>query len=293
MFLLFKLWIFNFDFNTIISFIIGILFGIIILCLIYAILVVASLGDKKYIIKTEDDSLSEKKVKELIMDAKKFYKDKKLRGKTGRVTHCYKIAKDLAYGIAASFYPNSKYPLLELTVDEVVALLGYIQTRVNELLDRRGLKILKRLKVSFITDLSQKTTTVINSKAFNVTKDVSKGFGIFKKVINVVNPVVWVRKAIIDNTMVIVLDKLCLVIITVVGEETYKIYSKKVLNKEVEIDSDVEELIDELKEEVAGEGNNEKEEELKLMNYHYSVKSSNKYESIYDSNQKMMVGGND
>jgi hypothetical protein len=293
MFLLFKLWIFNIDFNTIISFIIGILFGIIILCLIYAILVVASLGDKKYIIKTEDDSLSEKKVKELIMDAKKFYKDKKLRGKTGRVTHCYKIAKDLAYGIAASFYPNSKYPLLELTVDEVVALLGYIQTRVNELLDRRGLKILKRLKVSFITDLSQKTTTVINSKAFNVTKDVSKGFGIFKKVINVVNPVVWVRKAIIDNTMVIVLDQLCLVIITVVGEETYKIYSKKVLNKEVEIDSDVEELIDELKEEVAGEGNNEKEEELKLMNYHYSVKSSNKYESIYDSNQKMMVGGND
>lgn len=293
MFLLFKLWIFNFDFNTIISFIIGILFGIIILCLIYAILVVASLGDKKYIIKTEDDSLSEAKVKELIMDAKKFYKDKKLRGKTGRVTHCYKIAKDLAYGIAASFYPNSKYPLLELTVDEVVALLGYIQTRVNELLDRRGLKILKRLKVSFITDLSQKTTTVINSKAFNVTKDVSKGFGIFKKVINVVNPVVWVRKAIIDNTMVIVLDQLCLVIITVVGEETYKIYSKKVLDKEVEIDSDVEELIDELKEEVAGEGNNEKEEELKLMNYHYSVKSSNKYESIYDSNQKMMVGGND
>ena len=281
------------DFGNILSFLIGILFGIVIICLVYAILVVASLGDKKFIIKTENDSLSEAKVKELIIDAKRFYKDKKLRGKTGRVTHCYKISKDLAYGIAASFYPNSKYPLLELTVDEVVALLGYIQTRVNEILDRRGLKILKRLKVSFITDLSQKTTTVINSKAFNVTKDVSKGLGVFKKVLNVINPVTWVRKAIIDNTMVIVLDKLCMVIITVVGEETYKIYSKKVLNEDVEIDSDVEELIDELKEEVASEGKIDKEEELKLMNYHYSVKAGNEYESIFDSNQKMMVGGNE
>lgn len=288
---LFKLFgIINIDFGTILSFLIGILFGIVIICLVYAIVVVASLGDKKFIIKTEDDSLSEEKVKELIIDAQRFYKDKKLRGKNSRVNHCYKLSSDLAYGIASSFYPNSKYPLLELTVDEAVSLLGYIQIRIDEILNRRGLKILRKFKVSFIKDISTKTTTFLNSKAFNVTKDVSKKISIIKKVVDVVNPVNWVRKAIIDNTMTIVLDKLCLVVISVVGEETYKIYSKKVLNKDVNIESDVDELIDSMKDEIAlGE---EKNDDVKLMSHYYEAKAVDKYDSIFDKNQKMMVGGN-
>ena len=291
---LFKLFgIINIDFGTILSFIIGILFGIAIICLLYAILVVASLGDKKFIIKTEDDSLSEEKVKELIIQAQRCYKDKKLRGKTSRVSHCYKLTSDLAYGIAASFYPNSKYPLLELTIDEVVSLLGYIQVRVDEILNRRGLKILRKFKVSFIAEISMKTTSVLNSRAFNVTKDVTKGIGIAKKVVNVINPAVWVRKVIIDNTMTIVLDKLCMIIISVVGEETYKIYSKKVLNKEAEIESDVDMLIDSMKEDIQGdEKKDEKVEEFKFMTHHYISDKKKKYESKFDSKEKMMVGGN-
>ena len=289
---LFKLFgIINIDFGTIISFLIGILFGIAIICLLYAILVVASLGDKKFIIKTEDDSLSEQKVKELIVAAQRCYKDKKLRGKTSRVSHCYKLTSDLAYGIAASFYPNSKYPLLELTIDEVVSLLGYIQVRVDEILNKRGLKILRKFKVSFIKDISTKTTSVLNSKAFNVTKDVTKGIGIAKKVINVINPAVWVRKAIIDNTMTIVLDKLCMIIISVVGEETYKIYSKKVLNIDAEIESDVDELIDSMKEDISVGEKKDDKEDFKFMSHHYISNSNNKYESIFDSKEKMMVGG--
>ena len=291
---LFKLFgIINIDFGTILSFIIGILFGIAIICLLYAILVVASLGDKKFIIKTEDDSLSEEKVKELIIQAQRCFKDKKLRGKASRVSHCYKLTSDLAYGIAASFYPNSKYPLLELTIDEVVSLLGYIQVRVDEILNRRGLKILRKFKVSFIAEISMKTTSVLNSRAFNVTKDVTKGIGIAKKVVNVINPAVWVRKVIIDNTMTIVLDKLCMIIISVVGEETYKIYSKKVLNKEAEIESDVDMLIDSMKEDIQGdEKKDEKVEEFKFMTHHYISDKKKKYESKFDSKEKMMVGGN-
>lgn len=289
MFLLLKIWIFSFNFETILSFIIGILFGIVILCLVYAIVVVASLGDKKFIIKTENDTLTEENVKDLIQIAEKSYKDKKLRGKDSRVNHCYKLSKDLAYGIAASFYPNSKYPLLELTVDEVVLLLGYIEKRIDEILNRRGLRILRKFKVSFIAEISMKTTSVLNSRAFNVTKKVSKGMGIFKKVVNVINPVNWVRIAIIDNTMTIVLDKLCLVIISVVGEETYKIYSKKVLNEDVEIESNVDELIDSMKEEIDLKEN--KNEGLKYMNHHLVVKENEKYDSIFDKNQKMMAGG--
>lgn len=287
----FKIWIFNINFETIMSFIIGIFFGIALLCLVYAILVVASLGDKKFIVKTDDDSLTEQEVKDLILEAERCFKDKKLRGKNSRVNHCFKISKDLAYGIAARFYPNSKYPLLELTVDEVISLLGYIQVRIDDLLDRRGLRLLKKLKVSFIKDISTKTTSVLNSKAFNITKDVSKGVGIVKKVLNIVNPVNWVRKTIIDGSLTIILNKLCLVIIAVVGEETYKIYSKKVLNKEPEIESNIDEIINSIGSEI--KGNNELEiSNNKFLSHYLPINKNNKkYESIFDSSCKMINGG--
>jgi hypothetical protein len=61
---LFKIWFINIDFGTIMSFIIGIVFGVMLVGLIYAILVVASLNDKKAFVKTQDDSLKEDEVKE-------------------------------------------------------------------------------------------------------------------------------------------------------------------------------------------------------------------------------------
>ena len=42
----------------------------------------------------------------------------------------------------------------------------------------------------------------------------------------------------------------CLVIIAIVGEETYKIYSKKVFNKEVEIDTGSDAFIEEMSESI-------------------------------------------
>ena len=158
-------------------------------------------------------------------------------------------------------------------------------------MDRRGLRLLKKLKVSFIKDISTKTTSVLNSKAFNITKDVSKGVGIVKKVLNIVNPVNWVRKTIIDGSLTIILNKLCLVIIAVVGEETYKIYSKKVLNKEPEIESNIDEIINSIGSEI--KGNNELEISNNKFLSHYLLinKNNKKYESIFDSSCKMINGG--
>ena len=52
---LFKIWIFNFDFATIISFLFGIIIGMVILLLIYALVVVSSIKTKDFIIKTEQE----------------------------------------------------------------------------------------------------------------------------------------------------------------------------------------------------------------------------------------------
>lgn len=247
---LFKLWIFEFDFQTIFSFLFGIVFGMILLGLIYAIVVLASLGNKKFIVITKDDTLTEAEAKKLIIDCQNSFHDKGQRGSMGKVQYCMQLSKDLAYGIASRFYPNAKYPLLEISVDETIELLGYIQKRIDELLDRRGLRLLKRIKISSIFDLSKKTKSVTNSKAFNVGKNVTNSASKVKNVLNVINPVVWLRKIFIDTTMSIITDKLCQIIIAIVGEETFKIYSKKVYNLDVSIETNVDELISSIDEEI-------------------------------------------
>lgn len=240
---LLKLWIFNIDFTTILSFLIGIVIGAVIICMTYALFVVASLRNKKFIIQTEEDNLTTTEVKEMIAVSQKNFKDKDLRSDSSRVAHCKNICTSLVYGIATRFYPHSRHPLLELSVDEAMMLTVYIENRIEEILNRRGIRLLKKIKVSTIVEFTQKTNKVMDSKAFKVTKEVNSTVSTIKKIVNVVNPAWWFRKLIIDKTLNIITNKLCLVVIAVVGEETYKIYSKTVFNKEIQLESTVDDIL--------------------------------------------------
>lgn len=295
---LFKLWIFNINFETILSFIFGIFFGIILICLIYAIVVVGSIGDKKFLVKTENDSLTEAEAKDRVENAIVQFKDKKLRGKTGKFAHCYKISKELALGIASEFYPKSKYPLFEITIDEAVMLLGYIDKRIDEIINgNKLLKTLKRFKVSQIVDLSHKTSAVTNSTAFKVSKDVNKVVKVGKRILDIINPINIVKRATMDVTVNIITNKLCVIIIKVVGEEVFKIYSKKVLNKDVELDTNIEETLNDLENDIKdlntkGNNNNETNIEMKYLSRYYVINKNKeiKYKSIYDPEMKMKTG---
>ena len=241
--ILFKIWIFNFDFTTILGFLIGALTGALIVLLLYALFVLASLRDKKFVVETEDDSLTAKEAKNLIELAQKTYKDKKLRGKQGRIAYCSGICKDLVYGIAAKFFPKSKYPLLELSIDEVLMLSIYIEKRLEEIVNRRGIRLFKKTKISQIMVLTNATNKVTSSQAFKVANEVKTVSGTVMKVLNVVNPVTLIRKVTFEKAINIIIDKLCVVAIAIVGEETFKIYSKTVFNKTIEIDSNVDEIL--------------------------------------------------
>lgn len=244
--MLFKLWIFNIDFSTVISFIVGVIMGMIILMLIYALLVVSSMRSKDFITKTEKDDLTTEEVKDMVKRAQDSYKDKSLRLNTPRFNHCINLSKDLAYGIAARYYPNSKNPLLELSVNELTILMGYITERVDEILNRRAIRILRQAKLITIVNMSNKAKEIEQSEVFKTSVKVGKFASKVKNVISIINPLNWGRRLIVDRIVNLILDKICIVIISIVGEETYKIYSKKVFNKEVEIDTDTEKELEDL-----------------------------------------------
>lgn len=244
--ILWKLGPFEFNFATIISFLVGLLFGFILTLLIYALAVVSSLKTKNFFAKTQKDDLTTTEVKDMVLQTQTAYKDKELRGDMGRMSYCYSLGKDLAYGIAVRFYPESKHPFLELSINELTLLTGYITNRVNELLDHKGIRMLRKLKISTIANISTKKKDIEESKAFQTSMVIGKSLSKAKYVLNVLNPINWGRKLIVDKVMNIIIDQICLVILSIVGEETYKIYSKKVFNKDIEIDTGSDEFIEEM-----------------------------------------------
>ena len=288
------------DFSSILSFLIGVFFGAIIILLIYVLLVLLSLHDKRYMVKTEEDSLQDSDVKRMVLEAQNTFKDKSLRGDLSKPAYCKNIVSDLALEIASRYYPNSKHPLLELSVDEIVILIGYIQKRIDDLLNRKGLRLLLRLKVSQIVALSKTTINVTSSKAFKTTVNANKKFQKVKKVLNVINPATWFRTLVINNTIGIIINKLCLIVIAIVGEETYKIYSKKVFQKEVDLETNVEELYNELDKEIIenknslekeNEESNKKEasDDMSLKRYPYVLSNNDlKYERNIDETISML-----
>lgn len=288
------------DFSSILSFVIGVFFGSALILLIYVLLVLLSLHDKRYMVKTEEDSLTDNDVKQMVLDAQKTFKDRSLRGDLSKPAYCKTIVQDLALEIASSYYPNSKHPLLELSVDETVVLIGYIQKRINDLLNRKGLRLLLRLKISQIVALSKTTINITSSKVFKTTVNANKKFQRVKKVLNVINPATWFRTLVINNTLGIIINKLCLIVIAIVGEETYKIYSKKVFEKEVSLETNIDELYEELDKEItdakeslekenASNDSDSFDEEFSLKKYPIVISSDN--DNIvheYDENMNML-----
>lgn len=276
---LFKLGIFEIDFTTIVSFLIGILLGAIITCAIYALLVLGSLRNKKFLIKSEDDSLTTTEVKDMIFEAQKSFKDSNLRADNSRVAHCKDISVDLVYGIATRFFPKSKHPLLELSIDEAMMLTIYIENRVDEILNRRFLRLLKKIKISTIFEITHKTNQVMDSKAYKFGKEVNEKFNTIKKIVNIVNPAWWLKKLVFDKTLNIITDKICMVIIAIVGEETYKIYSKTVFNTDVTIESNVDELVSSIDSEIIDASKEIKKDNLNTKNIDNKTSAYGKYKS--------------
>lgn len=276
--IVFKLWGLDFDFASLISFVIGIFAGFALLAIIYAILVVSSIKSKKYIAKTKVVDITDDMVLEIVNNAKKVYSDKKIKGAKNSVSHCWSICCNLVLDIATKFFPKSKYPAAELTVDEILELLVYISNRVNEIVDRPGLRMVKKLKLSTIISLGDAKKFIEDSPLMKVTKKykIKQVLGKIFGFLNLLNPVYWVRRLAVNTTLDIAVNKLCLVVIGIVGEEVYKIYSKRVFDEERNIDTKVDELVKSMEDDLGNVTDEEVEHYLDSQGLEDAIKNKRK-----------------
>ena len=276
--IMFKIWEFNFDVASLIAFIVGIFVGCALLALVYSILVISSLKSKKYIAKSDVIEVTDEEIKEIVDNAIKAYSDKNLKGAKNSVAHCTHVCMNLVTDISRKFFPKSKRPFAELTMDELLELCIYVSNRINDIVDRPALRLVKSLKLSTILAFGDAKKVIDDSTLMKMTKKykLKKVFDTVKGVLNILNPLYWVRRVFINTALDIAVNKLCLSVIGIVGEETYKMYSKRVFEEERYIDTNIGDIVSSIEEQLQNVSDEEVKEYIATQGLEEKIKKRGK-----------------
>jgi len=243
-------------FGGFINFFLGMLTGII---LFLATLTFLSIRGKNINldVKKPEGEFSEDDLRQLIVSRQNRLRKVLKTKKEGAFRLTFEVSYELVEEISRYFFPNSKYPMYELSVNELIELNHYITERIDEILEVPVLKNAKKARIITIVNMYEKKKAIEGSKLAKAAKKLKLGkvakYG--GMALNAVNPVYWFRKLVLSTSIDAMTRKLCVAIIGVVGEETSKVYSKKLFDKDVDLG-----LVEENMESLLSEGDDDAEE---------------------------------
>ena len=204
----------------------GVLLGAIFTVFFYALATLASLRKSRYVMDKRVKQVDTAEVQAIIKDAQDQYLLQK-SAKDPEEKYMTKIVMHEVESIAALYYPKSKRPMAELTIDELILLARYITETMDKILSRRALKMFKRMKLSTILNLAD----IKNNKAVKTAEKykVGKVAKYATMAINAINPFYWFKKAVIDTSFSLITKKLYLIVLAIIGEQTNKVFSREAL----------------------------------------------------------------
>lgn len=220
----------------------GIIIGFIICGICYLIIVLTSINKAGK--KNEQISYSythKQDVNNFIQGAKDEYKEECETLTLNQKIECIKrISLQLINDIAKVYYPDSKYPIYEISIEELIILANYITERIENVFQGRILRKVEKIKISTIFNFLDKKKQIEDSKIVKAAEKTHIGSiaKMTSNVLNAVNPVHWIKKTMISGSINIGTNKIANIIIDIVGNETAKVYSKNLFN-----DSSVDEEI--------------------------------------------------
>jgi len=231
-------------------FILGLMTGVVLLMLMVALILSSKERKKTKIRMSQAVALDDKVLLDMI-EAKQNQLDNTVRITDNGYFH---VAVDLSFElteeIARYYFPDSKYPIYELSIQEMLNLNLYITKRIEELVNGRFFKMFKNTRVASIIDLLNTRKKINNSKLMQLTRKLKfhQIYSTTRTILNYANPIYWFRKLAIKPTTVLVTKEICKYIISIFGEETNKIYSKAIFKQE-ESEDDLIKKIDQFVEE--------------------------------------------
>lgn len=200
------------------------------------------LNKKEINLHSNSDNITEEDIKNEIKKSQdKFLELKKTYGVI-TLESLKDVSIELVGNIAKLYYPDSKQPIAELTIKELILLDKYLIEKIENLLNGIGFKFVKKIRLKrFISILNMKQS-LDKSNVVKATKKVGKFTSGILFVLNFINPYKWIHLGVIKPTMNVIVNKICLLCISYIGEETCHIYSKQAFLDPV-LDEDIEKLI--------------------------------------------------
>ncbi len=240
---------FDISFGGFINFFVGMATGAIAFTAIFVTLLVRGKNLNIESVKRSTVDVDEEELKAMIIEKRKLFKKNKKLGDRSATKLTFDLSYELIEEIASYFFPESKYPMLELNVHELLDLNHYITDRIKDILDKPVLKNTMNLQMTQLMSMFDKKKAIQENKVMKTAKKYKVGkiakYG--GAAINIFNPVYWFRKLVINTSLDAMTKKICVVIIGIVGEETTKVYSKKLFDKPLElemVETEVEDLLE-------------------------------------------------
>ena len=219
-----------FSWGNLVAFLIGIVIGFILCLLSYLLIVLVDLKKeeskaKKVVIKVDD-----KVIEDIIKNEKNRYKLESANlPASGKVLALRDSCSNLILDIARTYYPESKHPVFEISVDELMALDYYIMEKLEKIFNRRVIRRIKKARLVSVLNTIDKTKKVTDNKVVKATSKQAKGIW---KVLHFVDPIYWGKKAVTHLSTNVLMNKIVLVIIDIVGNEASRVYSKGIFVKD-------------------------------------------------------------
>lgn len=224
----------KFDFRTLVILLIGILLGIVITSLTYGIILLSNIKQTKK--KSPTIDVSDEVLLKEVNVIKKEFSDLTL---TFTPTDKFKVLGTMIVKtvkkIAGIYYPNSKHPLFELNISELLVLINYISNRIDSIFDKKILRPFKTMSISQVLNILDYYKKLQENKIVKTVKKTGPVRKIVLTILNYANPVYWFKKILLSGTVSIAITKICLIVIDIVADETIKVYSKRLFNEEKNI----------------------------------------------------------
>lgn len=242
--------IFLITFTDVKNFLLGLMSGFALLALFVAFFLVTDRQKKTKIKFSSQTALDDVKVQEMIEQKQKEMIETVKITDNAYFRVCFDLSFELMQEIARYYFPNSKYPMFELSIQEILDLTTYITKRVETLVNGKYIRRFKNYRISTLVNIVNKKKAIDNSKLMKLSKklQISKLMTVGKTVLNYANPIFWFRKFAIKPSTTLVTKEICKLVIRIFGEETDKIYGKKLYEKPVD-EVKVEALLDQTLEE--------------------------------------------
>ena len=226
----------------------GIIIGFIIFAAFYLVLILRGVKQAEKmqeLLTSKEDIKKNHMAKKVINAAQDRFREEVDEYSLKQKLECTKdISFKLINDIAKVYYPDSKYPLSEISIEEIIKLNQYILERIEKIFQNRFLRLFKGVKISRLMWVIDTKKEMDNNKLLKVAKKMNLENAIPKvlNALNIFNPAYWTNKITLSSIDYLVVNKVLLLLINIVGMETAKVYSKNLFEENDDIDEMIENI---------------------------------------------------